>query len=443
MDTVKLTTTKAYKSAMFGTLNILVRQNIERIQDYATLVGGSIGRLVISLVYFIAIANTLAVDDFGLFATASATGIILSRLLAFGFASPMYRIATSKKRLLGVYTPGLIVGGVLSLPFISIIAYLVYMLIFDGEMSMIAFACIVLAEVVFWRIMEITTIVLNGLYRFAAGSILVIIATIMKTLGALLFAAISDTTIEQWGIYYIFANAMSAFIALVFYYPRVKLKWRVNLYLARWVDSLAVTAAEIVYYAQAELDKILVLAIGGPQIAGVYAILMRLIDITALPVRSLFMLIIQQIMRTKTTIQSLKYRVIFEAAIAFISLCGIGALAIFTWLFPNILGENVAEIAPFLVLVVLVPCFRNLTEYHSELLYAVNRTLLRTTNAAIIGFMKACFLTWIFIMFVADDRWFIMLNVMFGLLYLTSLLLTYPAMRGVAPLLKKTTRAPE
>ena len=28
---------------MFGSLNILVRQNIGRIQDYATLVGGSVG----------------------------------------------------------------------------------------------------------------------------------------------------------------------------------------------------------------------------------------------------------------------------------------------------------------------------------------------------------------------------------------------------------------
>jgi O-antigen/teichoic acid export membrane protein len=428
---------------MFGNLKILVRQNIGRIQDYATLVSGSVGRLVISLVYFIAIANTLAVNDFGLFATASATGIILSRLVAFGFASPMYRIATSKKRLLGVYTPGLIAGGLLSLPIIGLVAYGVYLLIFDAEMSMMAFFCIVFAEVIFWRIMEITTIILNGLYRFAAGSILVIIATIMKMLAALAFAVTSDASIEQWGLYYLLANAASALIALIFYYPRVQLQWSPELYLARWVDSLAVAAAEIVYYAQAELDKILVLAIGGPQIAGIYAILMRLVDITALPVRSLFMLIIQEIMKSKATIQSLKKRVIFEAAIAFISFGGIVALAIFTWIFPNILGENVAEIAPFLILVALVPCFRNLTEYHSELLYAVNRTLLRTTNAAVIGFMKACLLFWVLKTFGDDEHWFIMLNVVFGFLYVTSLLLTYPAMRRVAPILKKTEPAVE
>ena len=428
---------------MFGNLSILVRQNIGRIKDYITLVSGSAGRLVISLVYFVAIANSLAVNDFGLFATASATGIILSRMVAFGFASPMYRIATSKRRLLGTYTPGLIAGGILSLPIIGLVAYAVYLLIFDAEMSLMAFVCIVFAEVIFWRIMEITTIILNGLYRFAAGSILVIIATVMKMLSALLFTVMSDGSIEQWGIYYLLANASSALIAIIFYYPRVKLQWSPKLYLARWMDSLAVAAAEIVYYAQAELDKILVLAIGGPQIAGVYAILMRLVDLTALPVRSLFMLIIQEIMKSKATIQSLKKRVIFEAAIAFISFGGIIALAIFTWIFPNILGDNVAEIAPYLVLVALVPCFRNLTEYHSELLYAVNRTMLRTTNAAIIGFMKACLLMWVLAMFGDNENWFIMLNFVFGFLYVTSLLLTYPAMRRVAPILRKPAAAAE
>lgn len=422
---------------MFGNVKAQIYQNQERIRDYATLVSGSVGRLAISLIYFVAIANTLDVDEFGLFATASATGIILSRFIAFGFASPMYRIATSKKRLLGVYTSGLIAGALLSLPIIVLISLLIYTFIFDSQMSLKAFIFIVFSEVIFWRTMEITVIVLNGLYRFAAGSILVIIATIMKMIAALAFAYFSTATLEEWGMYYIIANASSAFIAVVFYYPRYKLRWRSALYLARWVDSIAVAMAEIVYYAQAELDKILVLAIGGPQIAGVYAILMRLVDLTALPVRSLFMLIIQQIMKTRSTIQTMKNRFIFEAAIAIISFCGITALAIFTWLFPMILGENVAKIAPFLFLVALVPCFKNLSEYHSELLYAVNRTLLRTTNAAILGLVKACLITWVILTFGSNDNWFVMLNIVFGFLYLTSILLTYPAMRGVAPILPK------
>ena len=73
---------------------------------YLTILSGSAGRLVISLVYFLIVANTLTLAEFGIFATASAVGVILSRLLAFGFISPVYRVATVKPRLLGSYLAG-------------------------------------------------------------------------------------------------------------------------------------------------------------------------------------------------------------------------------------------------------------------------------------------------------------------------------------------------
>ncbi len=76
------------------------------LRDYLSLFSGSAGRLVVSLVYFIALANTLPTSDFGIFATASGTGVMLSRLVSLGFNSPLYRIATVKPRLLGVYTAG-------------------------------------------------------------------------------------------------------------------------------------------------------------------------------------------------------------------------------------------------------------------------------------------------------------------------------------------------
>lgn len=408
--------------------------NIDNIRSYAILISGSAGRLVISLIYFILVANTLSFDEFGLFATASATGIVLSRFFAFGFISPLYRIATAKRRLLGVYTSGLIVGAVLSMPIIAVVAIAIYYLMFTHQMLLITFLFIVFAEVIFWRTLEVAVIILNGLYRFGHASILVIIGSLMKMIASTFFVWFSMGDLQDWGVYYICGNAASALIAIIFYYPKVRLRWRVSLYYARWVDSLAVAAAELTYYAQNEVDKLLVLAMGGPKIAGIYAILMRLIDLTALPVRSMSTLLIQKIMQRKSVIQSLKNRLMFEAAIGGISLSGIVSMALIMSVFPNILGENVAQIAPLLFLVVLVPCFRNLTEYHSELLYGVNRTVVRTTNALILGVLKAGLLALILYYFSTDDMWLGMLNGVFGVLYITSLFLSYPALGKVAPL---------
>lgn len=419
---------------MLDFMRSIYSSNFENIRSYTLLISGSAGRLVISLLYFVLVANTLSFDEFGLFATASATGIILSRFFAFGFISPLYRIATAKRRLLGVYTSGLIVGALLSMPIIALVATMIYYLMFSQQMLIMTFMFIVFAEVIFWRTLEVAVIILNGLYKFGHASILVIIGTLVKMIASALFVWLSMGNLQDWSLYYICGNAFSAAIAIVFYYPRVKLRWRVSLYYARWVDSLSVAAAELAYYAQNELDKLLVLGIGGPKIAGIYAILVRLIDLTALPIRSLLTLLIQKIMRQKSVIQSLKNRLLFETAIGVISLSGILAMALVMHFFPNVLGENVAQIAPFLIIVAFVPCFRNLTEYHSEILYGVNRGVIRTRNALILGTLKAGLLTFILHYFVDDDMWLGMLNGVFGILYIASLFLTYPAIEKVAPL---------
>ena len=121
--------------AMIARLKNFMSANSGSIRAYLSMVGGSAGRLVISLVYFIAIANTLSISEFGLFATASACGIMLSRLLAFGFVSPLYRIATVKTRLLGAYTAGFLGGMVLSAPVIALAAWATYALISPGQMG--------------------------------------------------------------------------------------------------------------------------------------------------------------------------------------------------------------------------------------------------------------------------------------------------------------------
>ncbi len=107
-------------------LRKLSGNNAGMVRDYLSLFSGSAGRLVVSLVYFIALANTLPTGDFGIFATASGTGVVLSRLVSLGFSSPLYRISTVKPRLLGIYTAGFLVALLVSLPLFALASWLVY-----------------------------------------------------------------------------------------------------------------------------------------------------------------------------------------------------------------------------------------------------------------------------------------------------------------------------
>ncbi|WP_244639373.1 lipopolysaccharide biosynthesis protein [Aureimonas endophytica] len=404
---------------------------LSQLTAFAHLVGGSAGRLVISLAYFVSIANSLSVGDFGLFATASATGVLLSRIAGFGFVSPLYRAATVKRRLVGAYTVGFLIAFLVSLPLVALVAGSFYLAVFAPAMPLAAFAAVVAAEVLFWRPLEVVCIVNNGLGRFGRAAMLVILGTAIRALAAVLFAFAATHSLTGWALAYMGANALSMLLAYALFYPRTRLRLAARVTFARWRDALAVAAAEVVFYLQSELDKLLVLSIGGPEIAGLYAILMRLIDLTALPVRAFNTMVVQRLMRMPGWLASWSRRGLIEGAIAAVSVGGLAAIALLLAIAPNALGRNVADAAPLVGAALLVPAFRNIVEYHSELLYARGLTAIRAVILALVGALKAALLT--LVLGGADAAatgWIVELNGLFLALWLASGTATYLAFDG-------------
>nr|WP_246780636.1 lipopolysaccharide biosynthesis protein [Rhizobium sp. AQ_MP] len=397
---------------------------------YLSVISGSAGRLVVSLVYFIILANTLPIADYGVFATASGTGLVLSRLLALGFSSPLYRIAVVKPQLLGVYTVGYLLASVVSLPLVALAALAIYFTFFSEDVGLITFSIVIATETLLWRSAEIVIIVNNGLKRFAIAAVLVILGTAARAAAAFLFynqSAAHD--LDQWVWWYLGANALSLVVALCFY-PRMRLRFDLRLYLRRVQDSLAVAGAELLFYLQSELDKMMVLSIGGPAVAGIYAIIMRVVDLTALPIRSFNTILVQKLMQSPDLLQSLRVKVFIEAGLLIVSVAGLGMLAFLLHLYPNALGRNVAPVAELLPLVLLVPGFRNLTEYQSELMYARGHSWLRTLCLAVVTLSKAGLIAALLHSLALDGQgWIVALNGVFAGLYLISAVFTYSSLR--------------
>lgn len=414
------------------TLSHFLRTRAGVLRDYFTAISGSVGRLVFSLLYFVALANTLSIADFGLFATASAAGVMLSRILGFGFISALYRIATVKPRLLGVFAGGFILLSLLSLPLLALAGWATHALFFAGDLGPGAFALVIAAEALLWRPVEAIVIVNNGLNRFGRAAILVIIGTVMRAGAAVVFAVLPGGDLEIWLLWYLAANAASLLVALVWFCPRRRIRFRLALYIRRLADSVWVAGAEVLFYLQMEMDKLLVLALGGPQLAGIYAIIMRLVDLTAIPVRTFSMMLVQKLMRAPETLQRLALRAGIEAGIFAVSTLGLAALAGILYVVPTLLGRNVAQAAPLVVLALFVPGLRNLVEYHAELLFARGQTLLRAFNLALLAGAKALLLSWLLSAAPGDEFLVTMLNPVFAALYLISFALTYTAIRRPA-----------
>jgi O-antigen/teichoic acid export membrane protein len=399
------------------------------IRSYVSTLGGSAGRLVISLLYFVALSNSLSIGNFGLFAASSAAGVVLSRLVSFGFVSPLYRVATVKPRLLGAYYAGYLAAAAASLPVLLIAAWAVYGIFFATEMSGIAFALIIAAEALLWRGLEVVVIVNNGLNRFGKAAFLVVGGTVFRALAALAFALLADHSLGRWALCYFAANAVALGLALAVYLPRRQLRFRPDLYRRRITDSLATSGAEILFYVQSELDKLAVLAIGGAELAGIYAIVMRLADLTAVPIRSFNMLLVQKLMRTPQTLGSLRLRAAIEALIFLVSLAGLAFFAAVLWVYPSALGRNVSIISALLIFAFAVPGFRNIVEYHAELLYARGQTGIRMLNLALLGAMKMVALAFVLRGGPETGSWLWQMNAAFAVIWASSALLTYGAMR--------------
>ena len=402
------------------------------VRDYLSAISGAGGRLVFSLAYFIALANTLSIAEFGMFATASAAGVMLSRILAFGFISALYRTATIRPNLIGTFTAGFLLLGAVSLPLLTAASWGVYLIFFASTVPLAVFAAIVFAEALLWRPVEVVLIVNNGLGKFGRAAVLSIVTTAVRALGAVLFMLSGQHSVWVWSLFYIGANAASLLLAFGFYYPRQRLRLRTELYLRRLADSIYVAGAEVLFYLQSEFDKLLVLAIGGPHLAGIYAIIMRLVDLTAIPIRTFSMMLVQRMMRAPELLSRLRVKSGIEAGVFLVSTLALAALGIVLHFFPNALGRNVAEAAPLVALAIGVPGLRNLVEYQAELLFARGQTAIRALNLGLLAGLKAVLLTYVLTTIADTPTLVLSLNVVFLLLYLASALLTYSAMRKPA-----------
>jgi O-antigen/teichoic acid export membrane protein len=399
------------------------------LTDYFSAISGSAGRLVFSLIYFVALANTLDIAEFGLFATASAAGVMLSRILAFGFVSSVYRIAAVRPRLIGIFTAGFLMLSALSLPVLALASSATYALFFAAAMPAGAFATVIAAEALLWRPTELVIIVNNGLGRFGRAAFLAIIGAAVRAVAAVALITLPSPDLAGWSWIYLAANAVSLAIGVAFFYPRQRLTLKAKLYFKRLPDAIWVAGAEVLFYLQMELDKLLVLSIGGAQLAGIYAIIMRLVDLTAIPIRAFSMMLVQKLMRAPDLLARLSTRIGIEAAVLAVSTLALLALGILLHFFPTALGRNVAEAAPLVMLALAVPGLRNLVEYQAELLFGRGQMLLRAINLAVLAAAKAALLIWV-LATVADTADLVLaLNGVFAALYLLSTLATHSALR--------------
>ena len=412
--------------------------------QYLTIVSGSVARVTIQGAYFVLLANTLSLADFGLFAGISAAGLIIGTFAGLGFASAAFRTAATKSRLVGRYLAGLYVTFLVSIPLCIACAYLLYDLAFSGRVALSTYLAIAVSDIVLWRLLEVVSQVNNGLGNFFQASMGPLIGSGSRLVAAVIFK-LTFTTLDEWALMYLVANGVGTAFYIWAFSPsrRVCFRGVALLIIGRLRESLLFAFSFFVFYTQSELDKLIATLLVDGRTAGIYAISMRVLDLTSVPVRGFLLLLVREIMRNGRQRSKWSAGLLIEAGLAAISLLGFALIALVLTEEPTILGHQVAEAASLFMFMPLVPPLKNLQEYHAELFFAWRRMDVRAFTAVLLTVMKAA-LTVIIFLTARDLRHMgLLFNLSFAVTYVASatiLFLTFYRARPVAGLIGNVDR---
>jgi O-antigen/teichoic acid export membrane protein len=411
-------------------LAMLTRAFRAQFGNYLQVFAGTGVRLGLQAVYFFILANTLSLNDMGVFASASSTGIMISCFSGFGFASLAFRASAGKRRTLGGYLAVFYVSWLIALPLCVAASLAVFYLLFTTSTTLTAFVLIILVETGTWRIVEMIHQVNNGLGRYASASLVISFGSALRTAGAVAFAMSGRHDVETWSAIYFISNLAAMALAIGMFQPRVRLRWRAHLFFGRIRDALLFSVAYCASIAQNEIDKLVMLSLADQRTVGIYAISTRIIDFTSVPIRSFYVLYSRKLIIEGRKRNQIGRSLGVEALIAIVSTAGLAALLAVLSIWPDMLGHNVAVAAQLFGVLLAVPAFKNLLEYHSELFFVYQHMTVRAVLATALVGLKAVALAWLLMHTDNIIQWGIWLNAVYFGLYVFSAASVYWAMFG-------------
>lgn len=402
---------------------------------YGQLLAGAGGRLVLQMVYFLVLANTLSLAEMGVFASVSAAGVMIGCLAGFGFQSFVMRSAAGRRSSMGGYLAVYYACFGLALPIMFGLSLALYAFLFRDVIALPGYLAIIVVEVALWRQIELLVQVNNGLGRYAAAATVMSLPIGFRAAAAVAFWAAGGGNAETWAIYYLVGNAVSVVVLAIRFHPRTRMRFRAALLKGRLRDGLLFAASYFMFLAQGEIDKLIVLTLAGERMAGIYAISMRLIDFTGVPLRPMFMMYSRKLIQAgRATRASLRESLKVEAMVAVVSTGALVFMVAVLHIRPDLLGPNVSAAYGMLAVIVAVPAVRNLLEFHGELFFAFGRMGLRAGVTATLIALKALGFALLLTALPDPAQWSLWLNAIYVAIYAFSFFTLYGLLwRNTAP----------
>jgi hypothetical protein len=167
-----------------GSLPVKIRA---ALLDYSYLLGSAVARLALGGLYFAILVNCLSLAEYGVFASAVATALMIGNGGTFGFNAPLFRAAATRPRIVGTYVAALLVYALATIPFVLALTFLAHLLILGSFISLPSLIAIVLSEAFCARFVLTVQALHVGLGRYALASAIGILPQILRSAAVVAF----------------------------------------------------------------------------------------------------------------------------------------------------------------------------------------------------------------------------------------------------------------
>jgi O-antigen/teichoic acid export membrane protein len=378
-------------------LNRLLEQPI--VQGTLWLLIGKGMRLVLQAVYFVVIARTLGVENYGAFVGMTALVAIVSPFVGLGIDTLLLKNVAKNRNLVREYWGNalwmILVTGIGLMGLLAIASPL----LLPKSISPLLIAIVAVSDLIFGSISGIAGRAFQAVDRLNISAQINVSAMFLKVLAAIaLMLFFADPNPLEWVCLYLASSMIAALFAalLVYHYlgaPKLALA-RIIPELKEGISFSISTSAYTIYN---DIDKTMLAKLSTLEATGIYAAAYRLIDVAFIPVMSISGAAYADFFRKgkdgiSATLAFAKPLISITAAYSVVA--GI-ALIVLAPVVPQLLGSEYNNVVDALRLLAPIPLFRSLQNFGGDILSGAGFQGVRSVIEVIISVFNILINLWL------------------------------------------------
>ena len=246
-------------------------------------------RVIMQAVYFVIIARSLGVDQYGAFVGAASLVSIASSFSALGTGDLLVKNVSRNPALLQVYWGNSLLATLASGLALTGVLYFVAPLVLPSAIPSALVIIISISDLIFFRIINSAWQAFQAVLQLEKTAFLNILPIFLRSIAAVLFVNSSTApNVLEWSNFYIFSSFISAIIAILMVSQFLGLpRFSIILIKEEFMEGIYFSISLSAQSVYNDIDKTMLAGISTLSATGVYAAAYRVIDVAFTPVRSL------------------------------------------------------------------------------------------------------------------------------------------------------------